>query len=112
MAQYGNLLHQIVSTKSEKTPVVGMGVTVLLWSDRHAGTITRVSPSAKTFWFRDDKATRTDNLGMTDSGQKYSYEPNPNAPEQKAILTKKGWKVVKGTKILLDVRDEHYDFSF
>lgn len=112
MARYGNLLHQIVSTKSDKTPVVGMGVTVLLWSDRHAGTIIRVSPSGKTFWFQDDKVTRIDNLGMTDSGQKYSYEPNPNAPEQKAVLTKKGWKVVRGTKILLDVRDEHYDFSF
>lgn len=110
--QYGNLMHEIVSTKSKLTPAVGMGVTVLCWTDRHAGTITRVSPSKKSFFFRQDKATRTDKLGMTDSGQQYSYEADPTAQEQKAILTRRGWKVVKGTKIVLGMRDEHYDYSF
>lgn len=112
MAKYGNVLHIIADSRSKVAPKVGMGVTVLMWTDRHAGTITEVSKSGKSFTFQQDDATRTDSLGRTDSGQKYAYTPNPVATPQKALLSKNGWKVVGAGKILLDVRDEYYDHGF
>jgi hypothetical protein len=91
-------------------PTVGMGVTVVMWTDRYPGTIVRVSPSGKTFQYQEDKATRTDSNGMSES-QTYRFEPNPAATVRTARLTKSGWKD-KGTRIAVGVRSRYYDFSF
>lgn len=103
-------------TKGQPTPTVGMGITELMWSDRAAGTITRVSPSGKTLWYQLDKATRIDGNGMSEV-QDYAYEPNPDAPVKTARLTKRGWKTVcsgaaSGTRIAIGYRATYYDFSF
>lgn len=100
-------------TNGQPDPAVGMGVTVLMWTDRHAGTITRVSESGKTFWFREDTAIRTDGNGMSES-QTYRYEPNPNANERRARIRKDGsWRESKtGTRLRLGSRSAYHDFSF
>lgn len=98
-------------TKGQPTPEVGMGVTLLLWTDRHAGTITRVSPSGKTFWFREDTAKRTDTNGMSES-QTYEFTPNPDATERCARLTKSGAYKSAGTRIRVGSRSKYHDFSF
>lgn len=99
-------------TKGQPTPEVGMGITILHWTDRSAGTITRVSPSGKRFWYRPDTAIRVDSNGMSES-QEYRYEPNPDATEREVRLNSKGeWKEVKGSRVALGYRCAYYDFSF
>ena len=107
-----SLVNHIYSNQQAKTPEVGMGATVLLWSDRHAYTITRVSPSGKTFWMTQDIATRTEE-GMTDA-QDYTYEQDMNAEEEKVTLRRDGkWKIQQlNDTVKIGVRDEHHDFSF
>ncbi len=108
----GSVINHLISgTNGQPTPEVGMGVTVLMWTDRHAGTITRVDPKGRKFWFREDTAIRTDSYGMSDC-QSYRYEPNPSAPEELAVLKKNGaWRTGRGQMRLGDRRAYH-DFSF
>lgn len=100
-------------TKGQPAPEVGMGITLLMWTDRKAGTITRVSSSGKTFWFRADKAIRTDNNGMSED-QHYRYEPDPEAGESVARLGHKSgaWKSKGGAQVRLGDRDAYHDYSF
>jgi hypothetical protein len=78
-------------------------------SDRHAYTITRVSSSGKTFWMKQD-AVQALHEGHTEN-QKYSYKPDPNAPEEMVRKTKNGWKCGRG-RVVVGIRDEYYDNSF
>lgn len=96
--------------KNQPAPEVGMGATLVMYSDRRAYTISRVSKSGKTFWMRQDKATRVDNNGMSES-QQYAYTQQSDAPETQVHNTKDGWKS-GGHKVWVGLRDEHYDFSF
>lgn len=91
----------------------GTGVTILLWTDRHAGTIESVSPSGKTITVREDTATRTDANGMSES-QTYRFEPNPNGVLRTFRKQKDGGfrEKNKGAGLLIGARDEYYDFSF
>lgn len=91
-------------------PTVGMGLTVLHWTDRSAGTIVRVSPSGKTFWFTDDTVTRTDSNGMSES-QDYTYTSNPASKVHAARLTTRGWKS-EGHGISVGYRRAYHDYSF
>lgn len=93
-------------------PEIGMGVTIIGWTDRHPGTVTWVSPSGKTLRFREDDYRRTDDRGMTDSGQQYEFTPNPAAPEREARLTSKGRWRAKGQSIVVGRREKYHDFSF
>jgi len=91
-------------------PEVGMGATLLMWTDTHAYTITRVSDSGKTFWMKRDLAERADKNGMSDS-QDYKYTPQPDAPEECVRMTKRGW-MCRGQFVRVGYRDEYYDYSF
>lgn len=98
-------------TNGQPTPEVGMGVTVLHWTDRSAGTVSRVSQSGKTFWFRADRAMRVDSNGMSEL-QAYRYEPQPDAPEQAARRTKDGaWKSASG-QVRVGERMAYRDYTF
>jgi hypothetical protein len=96
--------------KGQPAPEVGMGVTILRWTDRDPGTITRVSPSGKSFWFREDLAERTDGGSMSEY-QEWAFTADAKAPEQMARLTKAGWRV-RGTAVRVGSREKYYDFSF
>lgn len=104
----GSLFNHLMSASPAKAPEVGMGATVLLWTDRHAGTITKVTP--KSFTLVEDLSIRIDNHGMSDS-QAYRYAPNPNGRTWVFRLTKKGWRS-KGAGVLIGERSEYFDFSF
>ncbi len=113
-SETGSLVNHIYSTQSPVTPVVGMGATILLWSDRQACTIRKIS--GKSLWVSEDIATRTDKNGMSDC-QSYSYQTT-NALEntwKEFVLNKNGKWVQKdstSTSLLIGKRDQHYDFSF
>ena len=89
-SQTGSVTNHIYSraTKGQPHPVVGMGATILLWTDRHAATITRVYEvrcrvgkavqSLLHVEVQQDIAARTDSNGFSES-QAYDYQPNPKA---------------------------------
>jgi hypothetical protein len=112
-----------------------MGATESMWSDRHAGTIVAVRRNkagmiTEVDW-QADKATRTDSYGMSDA-QSYSYERDLDAPVRtwKADRTGRFREMVRanpwsetdtrmrmaspsgGSRLILGIRDEHYDYSF
>lgn len=91
-------------------PSVGLGATLLYWTDTHAYTITRVSSSGKTFWMKRDKAVRIDGNRMSDS-QQYRYEAQPDMPEERVRMTKRGW-MCRGQFVRVGYRDEYYDYTF
>jgi hypothetical protein len=95
----------------EKTPTVGMGATVVMWTDRKAATVIEVSPSGKTFKIQIDKSTRTDGHGMSDS-QDYSYEADPEGSIYTVRMSKRGWNAHGIGRVSLGQRDTYHDFSF
>jgi hypothetical protein len=112
MGRYGSLNNLMMDRTQSKQPEVGMGATLLGWSDRCACTIIAISPSGKTLTIQRDTATRADRRGMTDA-QSWTYERNPNGTVYTARLKKNGkWQTPGGTTFLIGHRHEFYDFSF
>jgi hypothetical protein len=91
-------------------PTVGSGATLVMWSDTHAYTVSRVSASGKSFWMKRDNAERVDHNGMSDS-QDYRYTPQPDAPEEHVRMTKRGW-MCRGQLVRVGYRREYYDYTF
>lgn len=112
-------------TKGQPKPEVGMGATLLRWTDRAPATITSVFEKGKYLFIgvKQDHAKRTDNNGMSEM-QQYEYTPNPEAGEiffrfdgkfwegvsfnQKT----KRWKKNGGPGIRIGHREKYHDFSF
>jgi hypothetical protein len=90
-------------------PTVGVGVTMLSWTDRRPGTITKVTPCQ--IHVQEDSATRIDKNGMCES-QHYEYAPNPNTPVTVFRKTKRGFRDRGGRGLLIGVREKYYDYSF
>lgn len=108
----GSFTNFVLSAGDGPIPVVGMGATILGWTDRHACTIIEVSKSGKTIKIQQDTAIRTDKNGMSDC-QSYDYSPDPDGCIREVRLTKKGWKITGGgSSVRIGDRDEHYDYSF
>lgn len=105
----GSLVNHVLSG-SGTAPKVGDGATILMWTDRHAGTVVKVSPSGKTVTVREDTATRIDSNGMSES-QVYEYKPNALGKEWKFRLTKRGWRS-GSTGVLFGTRQAYHDYSF
>ena len=92
----------------------GDGATLLMWSDRHAGTI--VSAQEKRVYWQRDEATRTDANGMSEM-QSYDYTPNRLATPEVFTLRANGTWVRKGEGFrtgtrLVPGRHEYHDYSF
>lgn len=100
-------------------PEVGMGCTELFCSDRKAATIVEISKSGKQLWVVRDKAVRTDNNGMSES-QEYEFTPQEDCGTNRRHykLRKTGhWveagaNMIHGTRLLIGIKQEYYDFSF
>lgn len=94
-------------------PQIGMGITINGWTDRTPGTIIQISLSMKQIVIQEDKATRTDNNGMSES-QSYTYEVDPNGAIQTATLRKDGTYRITGSTRLVHLGDrrKYHDYSF
>jgi hypothetical protein len=94
-------------------PQIGMSATIQHWSDRSATTIVQITHNGKRIVLQRDKATRTDQNGMSES-QEYSYERDEKGELFFATKRKDGTFRLVGRKTIvsLGVRDEYYDFSF
>jgi hypothetical protein len=104
----GSLTNHVMSY-DRTTPVVGMGATILCWTDRHAATVVKVTRTQ--CHVRRDKATRADANGMSET-QSYTYAPDPSQSVELFRLTKNGWRNSSGNGLLIGHREEYYDFSF
>lgn len=117
---YGSIHNRLAENSKQPKPEVGMGVTVMMYTDRKAGTIRDVHVNGKRFWFTIDKAIRTDKNGMSEC-QDYTYEDQPNSQIYEAYLNKHGvWKIrnkkngpgLGGTGLAIGYRRAYHDFSF
>lgn len=107
----GSLMNHLMS-RSAGDAEVGMGATILFWTDRHAGTVTYVSPSGLTCQVREDAVARTDSNGMSEC-QTYEYTPDPDGRLWTFRRGLKGWRGVnKGPGLVLGERRHYHDFSF
>jgi hypothetical protein len=110
---YGSLVNAIGNQTKSLKPEVGMGVTELMYSDRHPYTIIAVLSEKKIQVIRDI-ATRTDKNGCCEI-QEYTYTPDYNSPTVTLRLNKHGrWKESghpDGSTFLIGRREEYYDFT-
>ena len=112
---------KLAEASRQPFPEVGMGATIMMYTDRHAATGAVLDLSGmgdiKCIGIRRDKAIRIDGNGMS-TEQRYRYEPNPSAPlefytlRRNGCWVKKGEKSHNGTAIVLGVREEYHDYSF
>ena len=124
--QTGSVTNHLFSRASFTMPEVGMGATLLKWSDRSPATISSVFEKGKYLYIgiQTDNYKRIDNNGMSEN-QKYEYTPNPKQPEtffrydgdswqevRKNHITGRWIKVEYGDGILIGKREKYYDMSF
>ena len=111
----GSIVNRLMGN-SAKAPEVGMGATILMFTDRHAATVIEVVTPQKIVIQRDE-ARRVDNNGMSES-QEWEFKPNKNAVRETYTKRKNGaWvragdPMRNGTRLALGHRSEYYDFSF
>lgn len=115
------------NVQGQPEPIVGMGVTMLHWTDRSAGTIQRVFKIGKATAIEctRDTAVRIDKNGMSES-QEYRYSTRPDGDRSTYRQGANGmWVHVRinsetgrwkksdgGGGLRLGVREAFNDFSF
>lgn len=107
-SETGSLINHLMARGGAKAEV-GMGATILSWTDRHPATIVKVT--ASQVHVQRDNYKRIDNNGMSEC-QEYEYTPNPNASVEVFRVTKKGLKNKSGNYLSIGEREKYYDFSF
>ena len=125
--QTGSLINNIMSRSviGEPTPEIGMGATMLSWTDRNPATIVSVFNKGKTMYIgvNEDDAVRTDNNGISES-QTYEFKFNPHVAIRYYRKTAQGtWegcyinpetgRFVKGCgSVIIGQRGKYWDPSF
>lgn len=77
----GSLINVLYSrmTKNQPVPEVGMGATLLSWSDRRAATITKVTPLESKTYLMEIEVTEDHSKVVSgschDGSAVYAYEP-------------------------------------
>lgn len=109
----GSLVNRLMEQSKQPQPEIGMGVTICMWSDRHAGTIVGMSRSGHRLAVQEDTATMIGGSAMSES-QEYRYERNPDARIQVFTRRKDGsYRELGGsTGLLLGYREEYRDPTF
>jgi hypothetical protein len=120
----GSAINHLYSrqTKGAPEPKIGMGATILRWTDRQAGTIIAVE--GDVVHVQHDKATRTDQNGMSDC-QDWSCEPDPGGAVETFRQDGEGgydavrwnpetkrWNKSGRGGLIVGKRDHYHDFSF
>lgn len=115
MALMGSITNLIARTAPGLVPVVGMGATQILYTDRNPYTVVEVL-GPKKLVLQADTYRRTDKNGMCDSGQAYLYASDPNGKKVTVSLRKDGkWRKVgedRTNGFVIGWREKYHDFSF
>lgn len=117
----GSVMNHLYSVSEQKEPEVGMGATVLMWTDRYACTI--ISIEKNILEVQRDKPVRNDNNGECEN-QDYFYERNPKGAKYFFKKDRKGkyretyknsngrWVFAGAVSLLIGHRREYFDYSF
>ena len=112
-ARHGTLQNAIADQTRSQVPEVGMGVTEIMFSDRHPYTVVAIL-TPKRIRVQPDTAYRVDAGGPSET-QVYRYVPDPQGEVITLFLSKSGkWKRcgdAKGSTFLIGRREEYYDFT-
>jgi hypothetical protein len=118
----GSLVNHVLSGYNDD-PAVGMGATILMWSDRSPATIIEVNQKKRYIVIQEDNAKRVDNNGMSEA-QTYEYSPDPegakrfyrkmkNGRWQEHYINPETGRLVKaGGYLSIGEREKYHDFSF
>lgn len=116
-------LNNHIASRIINQPEIGMGATLLGWSDRKAATVIELFKKGKYNYVvvQQDNATRTDKNGMSDS-QHYDYTPNLEGSKTTFRILENGFQKVyvnhnnrfvnTSGGVMFGERDEYYDYSF
>lgn len=110
-----SLVNNIMGNAKNPAPAIGMGATILGYTDRYPVTVIAVA--GKRITVQRDACKRTDSNGMSDA-QSYEFAPDPSGVTEDFSLRRNGaWVSVGdsihgGTRILLGHRSAYYDYSF
>ena len=111
----GSLVNHIAdnSLAQAAKPEVGMGATIIAWTDRYAATIVAVSKTGHTIEVTRDSATRVDDRGMSEV-QEWEFDSLPDAARETYTRRPDGSYRIKGgsTRLIVGVRDHYHDYSF
>lgn len=124
----GSVMNHLFSrqTKGQPVPVVGMGATLLGWTDRYAGTIVRVIQDKRGRYIvtvQEDEAKIVSGSDY-DGSAVYEYSPNPlNCKHHFRFEEGKGWrgvsladngrvKLQESYGLKIGVREQYRDPSF
>ena len=124
--QTGSMTNHILAraTRGQPDPEVGMGVTILCWTDRHAGTIRAILPNGD-IEVTSDRATLVKGSWLSED-QEYRYETIENAHPQRWRFKDGIWREVcqgddgrwrltakgQGSGLRIGERSEYRDPSF
>lgn len=108
-----SLVNSMMSN-NETEPIVGMGATILKWTDRQAYEVLEVSDNGKRAIIQRYKRKRIDNNGMGDC---QTYEYNELEEEKLEVVFRWGsWRIVskmvdfvKGYNYSIDDMTELFD---
>jgi hypothetical protein len=92
-------------------PTVEMPSTICWITDRKPATVIAVSPTAAKVTVREDKATRTDGNGMSES-QSYTYERDPVGALHVFHRQANGTYRSPGKCLVLGARHCYHDYSY
>lgn len=126
--QTGSLINHLYSRGVIGQPqaTVGMGATILGFTDRHPATVVEVFSIGKATAIKVqyDDARRLDKNGISES-QEYEFTPNPNAgvrvfkQESSGAWSSvymnhetKRWNKSDSMGLRLGERDKYHDFTF
>lgn len=120
-SETGSLVNHVISSRNSVEPTLGMGATLLSWSDRRGGTVTFVG---KIVTVAEDHAVRTDSNGVSES-QTYEHTPNENGRKSYFRRNKKGgwdevgvnmttgrWNRIGAGKVVFGRKETYHDYSF
>lgn len=119
--QFGSLNNMIDARVKNPEPEVGMGATILAWTDRYGGTVIEVRRSKAgkitAVLVQEDTAVRADKNGMSEH-QNYEFAPNPEGQiweftmRRNGRLAEKGSRKGQGYGLRIGRREKYYDYSF
>lgn len=117
-----NIMH--ASVKGAPVPTVGMGVTILCWTDRYVGTINKVI-NEKEFHFTIDETVADKSKDCSMGHQNWIHTPQPDGAKRIAMMGRDGrWYEARKTKtgrmsvskkcqpLAVGFKNYNYDWSF
>lgn len=116
-----SFINLMAANRATYEPQLGMGATILGYTDRHPATIVSILRSDKgkvlAVEVQQDNYKRIDKNGMSEV-QVYEFSPDPEAFKSIYTLRNNGAYVLKGQpskngeRLLIGTREKYHDFSF